>query len=71
MDEFYVELIFDKELPCVVCGTPTVCGVAFFSQSQGITGRKFINTWILNPYCERGMGCKDKVLEDVRAPQRD
>lgn len=71
MDEFCVELIFDKELPCHVCGTPTICGVACRSEQQGITGLEFSDTWILYPYCERRTGCRDKVWEKVRTPRLD
>ncbi|EFH87564.1 hypothetical protein Krac_8900 [Ktedonobacter racemifer DSM 44963] len=69
MDELWVELIFDKELPCSVCGTPTNCGLAYRSETQGITGR-FSETWILNPYCEQRTGCRDKIWEEVVRIQR-
>lgn len=71
MDEICVELTFDKELPCVICGTLTICGVACRSVTQGITGHEFSETWILNPYCEQRTGCRDKVWEKVRTRRLD
>jgi len=70
MDEVYIELKFDKELPCVACGRPAACGVAYRSEQQGITGREFENTWILNPYCERATCCRDKAWIKAREQNR-
>ncbi|GHO55515.1 hypothetical protein KSB_39900 [Ktedonobacter robiniae] len=68
-DNCYIELGFDKELPCVICRTMTNCGVAVCADILALTAREYERTWVLYPYCEQRSGCRDKLWEKVRNPR--
>lgn len=60
---------FDPQKPCVVCGKPTNCGVAYIAELQGVITEspgEPQGTWVMYPYCEHNTDCQRHMAQWVR-----
>src|SRR5258708_32485038 len=69
MEEITENVLFDRQLPCVVCGLPTNCGTAISAEVKGLEDYDFKGTWVIYPICERNTGCRERMQDAGMIPK--